>query len=253
MLGGRKPSGSGGMTMSAKRSILIVEDDAAVQEVLADHLAGELGFTIFTAETLDEAAKVINDEHRRFDAIILDVGMPDGDGRDFCANLRQKGHKMPVIMLTGRDGERDIVRGFDSGASDYIAKPFRLNELLARLRAQWRVFDSSDEAIFSLGPFIFHPSKKLLHDPNKNRRIRLTSKEVEILKYLYRSEDRRVDREILLHELWGYNAAATTHTLETHIYRLRQKIEADPRFPSLLVFDRGGYRLNIPIVAVPRP
>jgi DNA-binding response OmpR family regulator len=236
--------------MAAKRSILIVEDDAAVQEVLADYLAGEHGFTIFTAETLDEAAKVIDDEHRRFDAVILDVGMPDGDGRDFCANLRGKGHKIPVIMLTGRDAELDIVRGLDSGANDYIAKPFRLNELLARLRAQWRAFDSSEEAVFSLGPFTFHPSKKLLHDPINNRRIRLTSKEVAILRYLYRSEDRRVDREILLHELWGYNAAVTTHTLETHIYRLRQKIETDPRFPALLVFESGGYRLNLPIGVV---
>jgi DNA-binding response OmpR family regulator len=152
---------------------------------------------------------------------------------------------MPVIMLTGRDGERDIVRGLESGANDYIAKPFRLNELLARLRAHWRAFDNSEEAAFALGPFTFRPSKKVLHDPVTNRRIRLTSKEVAILKYLFRSETRRVDREILLHEVWGYNATATTHTLETHIYRLRQKIESDPRFPALLVFENGGYRLNV--------
>ena len=232
--------------MGAKRSILIVEDDAAVQEILAEHLAGGHGFTIFTAETLDEARRIIDDEGRPFDAVILDVGMPDGDGRDFCANLRRQGHRMPVIMVTGRDGETDIVRGLDAGANDYIAKPFRLNELLARLRAQWRVFDDSDEAAFTLGPFTFRPSKKLLHDPVNNRRIRLTSKEVEILRYLHRSETRRVDREILLHEIWGYSATATTHTLETHIYRLRQKIETDPRFPALLVFENGGYRLNHP-------
>jgi DNA-binding response OmpR family regulator len=238
------------MSMAAKRSILIVEDDASVQEVLADRLVGEHGFTIFTAETLDEAETVIADERRLFDAVILDVGMPDGDGRDFCAKLRRNGHKMPVIMLTGRDGERDVVRGLDSGANDYIAKPFRLNELVARLRAQWRAFDSSEEAVFSLGPFTFHPSKKLLHDPMNDRRIRLTTKEVAILRYLHRSEDRRVDREILLHELWGYSATATTHTLETHIYRLRQKIEPDPRFPALLIFENGGYRLNIAIGAV---
>ena len=243
-----KSPGPGGMAMAAKRSILIVEDDAAVQEVLADHLAGEHGFTIFTAETLDEAEKIIDEEGRPFDAVILDVGMPDGDGRDFCADLRRNGHKMPVIMLTGRDGERDIVRGLDSGANDYIAKPFRLNELSARLRAQWRAFDSSDEATFSLGPFTFWPAKKLLHDPTNNRRIRLTSKEVEILRYLYRSETRLVDRDILLHELWGHNAAVTTHTLETHIYRLRQKIELDPRFPALLVLENGGYRLNVPVM-----
>ncbi len=234
--------------MSAKRSILIVEDDASVQAILADHLAGDHGFTVFTAETLDEAEKILDDEGRPFDAVILDVGMPDGDGRDFCAELRRRGHTMPVIMLTGRGGECDIVRGLDSGANDYIAKPFRLNELLARLRAQWRTFDSSDEASFALGPFTFRPAKKLLHDQLSDRRVWLTSKEVAILRYLYRLAGRRVDRDILLHEVWGYNATATTHTLETHIYRLRQKIEPDPRFPALLVFENGGYRLNLPVI-----
>ena len=236
--------------MAAGRSILIVEDDAAVQEILADHLAGEHGFIIFTAETLAEAEKVIAGEGRVFDAVILDVGMPDGDGRDFCANLRQQGHKMPVILLTGRDAERDVVRGFDSGANDYIAKPFRLKELLARLRALWRAFENSDEAVFSLGPFTFRPSKKLLHDSVNDRRIRLTDKEVAILRYLYRSDAHRVDREKLLLEIWGQNADVNTHTLETHIYRLRQKIEPDPRFPSLLVFESGGYRLNLPGKAI---
>jgi DNA-binding response OmpR family regulator len=232
--------------MSAKRSILIVEDDAAVQEILADHLAGVHGFTIFTAETLGEAEKILDDEGRRFDAVLLDVGMPDGDGRDFCAELRRRGHTMPVIMLTGWDGELDIVRGLDSGANDYIAKPFRLNELLARLRAQWRTFDNSDEAAFALGPFTFRPSKKHLHEPLNNRRIWLTGKEVAILRYLHGAAGRRVDRESLLREVWGYHATASTHTLETHIYRLRQKIEPDPRFPALLVFENGGYRLNLP-------
>ena len=153
-------------------------------------------------------------------------------------------------MLTGRDAERDVVRGFDSGANDYIAKPFRLKELLARLRALWRAFESSDEAVFSLGPFTFRPSKKLLHDSVNDRRIRLTDKEVAILRYLYRSDAHLVDREKLLLEIWGQNADVNTHTLETHIYRLRQKIEPDPRFPSLLVFESGGYRLNIPGKAI---
>jgi DNA-binding response OmpR family regulator len=237
------------MTMAAKRSILIVEDDAAVQEMLADHLAGEHGCIIFTAETLAGGKKIIDDEGRPFDAVILDVSMPDGDGRDFCAGLRRQGHLMPIIMLTGRDGELDIVRGLNSGANDYIAKPFRLNELLARLRAQWRAFDYSEQAVFPLGHFTFRPSKRLLYDSINDCRIRLTSKEAEILKYLYRADDCCVDRAILLHEIWGHNATITTHTLETHIYRLRQKIERDPRFPALLIFENGGYRLKSSVVA----
>jgi DNA-binding response OmpR family regulator len=230
--------------MLAKQSILIVEDDATVREILADQLAGEHGFTIFTAETLGEADTIIADERRHCDAVILDIGMPDGDGRDFCSKLRRQGHKGPVIMLTGRDDEADIIHGLNSGADDYVAKPFRLNELLARLRAQLRIFESSDEAIFSVGRYAFHPGKKLLHDRVKNRRVWLTTKEVAILKFLYRSHGSPVDRQLLLQELWGHSAAASVHTLETHIHRLRKKIERDPKCPTMLVTMGGGYCIN---------
>jgi DNA-binding response OmpR family regulator len=230
--------------MSAQRPILIVEDDETLRELLAEHLADGNGFIVVTAATLEAADAALNNKDSRFDAVILDIGMPDGDGRDYCVRLRRQGHKMPVIMLTGSDAEADVVRGLDSGANDYVAKPFRSNELLARLRAQLRLFDSSEEAVFSVGPYTFRPAKKLLQDPARNRRIRLTDKESAILKFLYRSDARAVGRDILLHEVWGYNAAVTTHTLETHIYRLRQKLEANPASPALLLTEQGGYRLN---------
>jgi DNA-binding response OmpR family regulator len=230
--------------MPAKRLILIVEDDQDLAPTLAEHLTDDGGFAVVTATTLERADAALNTKDARFDAIILDIGLPDGDGRDYCAQLRRQGHQMPVIILTGADGEADVVRGLDSGANDYIAKPFRSNELLARLRAQLRLFDSSEEAVLLVGPYTFRPARKLLQDPAKNRRIRLTDKEAAILKFLYRSDARPVDRHILLHQVWGYNPAVTTHTLETHIYRLRQKIEANPANPSLLVTERGGYRLN---------
>jgi DNA-binding response OmpR family regulator len=230
--------------MSCKRSILLVEDHAAIRELLLDYLAGQHGFDIIVARTLDEADTIINDQERRFDAVLLDIGMPDGDGRDFCAGLRRQGHKMPIIILTGRNGEADVIRGLNLGANDYVAKPFRLNELLARLRAQLRIFDSSDAAVFSVGPYTFQPGKMLLQDPVKNRRIVLTRREAAILRTLRLSVDRAVTRHDLSHQVWGRNSAATTHTLETHIYRLRQKMESDPRKPVLLVSEGGGYRLN---------
>jgi DNA-binding response OmpR family regulator len=146
-----------------------------------------------------------------------------------------------------------VVRGLDSGANDYIAKPFRLNELLARLRAQLRIFENSEDAVFSIGPYTFRPSAKLLQDPAKNRRIRLTEKEAAILKFLYRAGTRAVARQVLLNEVWGYNAAVTTHTLETHIYRLRQKIEPDPANARLLVTEGGGYRLDPEGIPAPMP
>ena len=229
--------------MPNRRPILIVEDDETLRNMLVEYFDETNEFTVTTAASIEAADKLLGQEDAHFDAVILDIGLPDGDGRDYCARLRRAGHSMPIIMLTGANEETDVVRGLNSGASDYIAKPFRASELLARLRAQLRIFERSEEAVFPVGPYTFRPAKKLLQDVAKNRRIRLTDKETAVLKFLYRS-DSAVNRQILMHEVWGYNSTVTTHTLETHIYRLRQKIEADPANPSLLVTESGGYRLR---------
>ena len=230
--------------MVAERPVLIVDDDRVLREELVNQLQQDGEFIASEASTLEEASALVSAQGARFDALILDVGLPDGDGRDLCADLRRQGQRMPIIMLTGSDDEADVVRGLDSGANDYIAKPFRLNELLARLRAQLRIFENSEDAVFTIGPYTFRPSAKLLQEPPRNRRIRLTEKEAAILKFLYRAGTKPVPRQILLNEVWGYNAAVTTHTLETHIYRLRQKIEPDPSNARLLVTEGGGYRLD---------
>ncbi|CAH2601392.1 Response regulator transcription factor [Rhodovastum atsumiense] len=230
--------------MTGERPILIVDDDAALRSMLAEQLELDGEFSATGAETASEAEAKINSREARFDALILDVTLPDGDGRDLCARLRRAGVKVPIIMLTGSDEESDVVRGLDSGANDYIAKPFRMAELLARLRAQLRIFENSEDAVFTIGPYTFRPAAKLLQDPGKNRRIRLTEKEAAILKFLYRAGSKPVPRQVLLNEVWGYNSAVTTHTLETHIYRLRQKIEPDPSNARLLVTEGGGYRLD---------
>ncbi len=230
--------------MSAQRPILIVDDDEALRETLAEQLSLDGEFGITEAGTIAQAEATLATPQGRFDAVILDIGLPDGDGRDFCARLRRQGVKVPIIMLTGSDEEADVVKGLDSGANDYIAKPFRLNELLARLRAQLRIFENSEDAVFTIGPYTFRPSAKLLQDVARNKRIRLTEKEAAILKFLYRSGIKPVARQVLLNEVWGYNAGVTTHTLETHIYRLRQKIEPDPSNARLLVTEGGGYRLD---------
>lgn len=230
--------------MVAERPVLIVDDDRVLREELVNQLQQDGEFAASEASTLEEASALVSAQGARFDALILDVGLPDGDGRDLCADLRRQGQRMPIIMLTGSDDEADVVRGLDSGANDYIAKPFRLNELLARLRAQLRIFENSEDAVFTIGPYTFRPSAKLLQEPPRNRRIRLTEKEAAILKFLYRAGTKPVPRQILLNEVWGYNAAVTTHTLETHIYRLRQKIEPDPSNARLLVTEGGGYRLD---------
>jgi DNA-binding response OmpR family regulator len=226
------------------RPILIVEDDAAIRSTLAEQIAMEGEFIADEAASAAEATAKLAYAKARYDAILLDVRLPDGDGRDLCAGLRRDGKRMPIIMLTGADTEQDVVRGLDSGANDYIAKPFRLPELLARLRAQLRIFDSSEDATFSIGHYLFRPSARLLIDPAKSRKVRLTDKECQILKYLLRADAEPVDRATLLADVWGYDSCITTHTLETHIYRLRQKMEADPANPQLLLTDRGAYRLE---------
>ena len=230
--------------MVGDRPILIIDDDSTLRETLVEQLEVDGEFSAAEAGTISEAETMVTARDARFDALILDVTLPDGDGRDLCASLRRAGMRMPIIMLTGSDDEVDVVRGLDAGANDYIAKPFRLAELLARLRAQVRIFENSEDAVFTIGPYTFRPSAKLLQEPVKNRRIRLTEKEAAILKFLYRAGTRPVARQVLLNEVWGYNANVTTHTLETHIYRLRQKIEPDPGNARLLVTEGGGYRLD---------
>lgn len=229
--------------MSVGRPILLIEDEDAFREVLAERLAEAGLFHAIEAATLSDARRLLDADEVRIDAIILDINLPDGDGRDFCVELRRNGCKMPIIMLSGSSSDADVVRGLEAGANDYISKPFRTNELIARIQAQLRLFDNSVDAVFTIGSYTFWPSAKLLLQPEKNRRIRLTGKEVAILKFLYKTGDQAVTRQTLLDQIWGYNSDVTTHTLETHIYRLRQKIEDNPKDCRLLMTVPGGYQL----------
>jgi DNA-binding response OmpR family regulator len=238
--------------MAAQHPLLLVDDDGALIETLLEHFADDGEFAVVPVGSVQEAEAKLAQEDTRFDAILLDIGLPDGDGRDLCARLRKEGHRMPIIMLTGSDGEADVVRGLEAGASDYVTKPFKMAVLLARLRAQLRSFENSEDAVFTIGPYTFRPAAKLLQEPVKNRRIRLTEKETAILKFLYRLGNRSINRQVLLNEVWGYNPAVTTHTLETHIYRLRRKIEPDPARTRLLITEGGGYRLDPDGLSAPK-
>ena len=225
--------------MSAPKRILLVDDDQQLRQALAEQLTGD--FVPVVASTGTEGLATASAGH--FDAILLDVGLPDMDGREVCRQLRAAGVTSPIIMLTGAAGEQDTISGLDAGANDYVAKPFRLGELLARLRAQLRQHEASEDAEFVIGPYLFQPAHKLLLDADTRKKTRLTEKEASILRFLYRAGGKGVSRETLLGEVWGYNAGVNTHTLETHIYRLRQKIERDPATATLLVTAEGGYRL----------
>ena len=227
--------------MTNGKRLLIVDDDDALREMLNEQLQLHEEFVSFEAESGAKALEMVKADY--YDIILLDVGLPDMDGREVCRLMRRNGVRSPIIMLTGADTDSDAILGLDSGANDYVTKPFRLGVLLARLRAHIRQHERSDDALFTIGPYTFQPSARQLYDNENNKKIRLTDKEVAILKYLFRAGDRVFGRDVLLDEVWGYNAAVTTHTLETHVYRLRQKIERDPANPRILVTEPGGYRL----------
>ena len=226
--------------MPTPKTLLIIDDDDDLREALAEQLALHEEFRTVQAATATEGIRL--GRELRADLILLDVDLPDMDGREACRLLRKDGVATPVIMLTAQDSDADTVLGLDSGANDYVTKPFRFAVLLARIRAHLRSHEQSEDAVFAIGPYEFRPAGKVLLD-EKGKKIRLTEKETNILKYLYRAGAKPVSREELLTEVWGYNAGVTTHTLETHVYRLRQKIEPDPANAKLLLTEAGGYKL----------
>lgn len=229
------------MTMTSGKKVLLVDDDDELRIALGEQLELHEEFVTDMAATGAQGLESAKSGH--YDILLLDVGLPDMDGRNVCRLMRRNGVKSPIIMLTAQDSDADTILGLDAGANDYITKPFKIAILLARMRAHLRQHEQSDDAVFTIGPYSFRPSAKLLIEESRNRKVRLTEKETAILKYLYRTGDRMVKRETLLGEVWGYNAGVTTHTLETHVYRLRQKIERDPSKAAILVTDPGGYRL----------
>ncbi|WP_029351786.1 response regulator transcription factor [Bosea sp. 117] len=226
--------------MANAQRILVVDDDDELREALVEQLDLLDEFETVSAPTARAAIDEVAGS--RIDLVLMDVGLPDIDGRDAVRTMREAGFKAPVIMLTGHDTDSDTIMGLDAGANDYVTKPFRFAVLLARIRAQMRSHEASEDAVFTIGPYTFRPGAKMLVT-ERNSKIRLTEKETAILRYLYRAGKKPVAREILLQEVWGYNSGVTTHTLETHIYRLRQKIEKDPSHPNLLATEAGGYKL----------
>ena len=227
--------------MTQVKTILLIDDDDDLREALTEQFVMTEEFAVVEAGTGADALQYL--KKGLFDLLIVDVGLPDTDGRELCRLMRKQGLKTPVIMLTGHATDADTILGLDAGANDYVTKPFKFPVLLARIRSQLRQHEQSEDAVFKLGPYSFRPALKLLVCTDDTK-IRLTEKETNILKFLYRAPIPVVPRDMLLQEVWGYNAAVTTHTLETHIYRLRQKIEPDPANVQLLLTETGGYRLN---------
>ena len=225
------------------KRILFVDDDENLGQMLMEQLEIHEEFILEEARTGSAAIQITKDQY--FDAILLDVSLPDTDGREVCRAMRRNGMKSPIIMISDVDTDVDTILSLDSGANDYVTKPFKIGVLMARLRAHIRQHEQSEYVVLRLGPYTFRPGAKLLMDNETNRKVRLTDKEAAIIKFLHLCNGRVVSRDVLLGEIWGYSADLTTHTLETHVYRLRQKIERDPSKAKLLVTEHNGYRLVV--------
>src|SRR5271169_1660741 len=226
--------------MPNMRKILVVDDDPEMRDALTEQLSLHDEFEALAVENGSKGLQAA--KAGQIDLVIMDVGLPDIDGREVVRILRKNGFKAPIIMLTGHGTDSDTILGLESGANDYVSKPFRFAVLLARIRSQLRQHEESENVLLTIGPYTFRPSTKHLVNP-KGGKVRLTEKETSILRYLYRADREPVSRETLLQEVWGYNSGVNTHTLETHIYRLRRKIEQNAAAPVILVTESRGYRL----------
>jgi DNA-binding response OmpR family regulator/uncharacterized protein (DUF924 family) len=167
------------------KKILLVDDDDDLREALSEQLVMTEDFDVFEAGDGAEAMEKVKEGI--YDLVILDVGLPDTDGRELCRLMRKQGVKCPILMLTGHDSDADTILGLDAGANDYVTKPFKFPVLLARIRAQLRQHEQSEDAVFQLGPYTFKPAMKML-ETEDDKKIRLTEKETNILKFLYRAQ-----------------------------------------------------------------
>jgi DNA-binding response OmpR family regulator len=230
--------------MEEPKYILIIGAGTGLRNALAHALESDGAFQVTEAAGATDAMTRMQARQQQLHAIIVEPAATDVDGSDLCGWLRRRGLRVPIIVLSEAAAEQDVIRALDAGANDYLVKPFRLGELRARLRARIREHETSEDAVLAIGPYHFRPGARSLHEPAENRHIRLTQQEVVILKHLYRAAGQPISRQTLLRGAWRYSVGARTHTVETHIYRLRRKIEPDPSHPFIILNDRSGYRLG---------
>ena len=226
-----------------RRHILVVLPDACDTKVLTARLASDPDYAVEIVTSAFTCVSRLAGGATTPDAILLAHAMPDADGAEFCFRLRQRGLTVPILLVGTPASEPHIVRALDLGASDVIVSPLRPAEGLARLRAQIRAHEASEDAVLSIGPFQFRPARRQLLNMRTGGRTLLTEKEAAVLKFLCRATA-PVPRSTLLREVWGYKVGASTHTVETHIYRLRRKIGPEAGQCSLVVNEHGGYRLR---------
>lgn len=229
--------------------VLIVEDEHHLAEGLKFNLEAD-GYSVEIAADGTAATRALLDTSRHYDAVILDVMLPGKDGFTVASELRQAGQFVPILMLTARGRREDVLRGFESGADDYLSKPFELSILLARLRGllrrrEWLKHDE-DRRLNATGQFTFAGKTidfESLEIRSQSRTIQLTQMEAEILRFLVSNEGKAVSRQSMLTSVWGLREDTDTRAIDNFIVRLRRYIENEPAEPKHLLTVRGiGYR-----------
>jgi DNA-binding response OmpR family regulator len=227
--------------MEAAHRILIVSSANGVGEPMLKQLAFYETFAIDHAGSAEEARRKL--AARRFAAMLVDASALASATAGFCAEARRSATDMPIVVL-GPDDEQGMIASLDAGAIDYVATPVRAHVLLARLRAHVRQYERSQGADIALpGGLVLLVREKQLLAPASGCHIPLTNREIDLLRYLHGAPDRVVSQRQILVEVWGYGAGADTHTIQTHVYRLRRKLAAWPGAAKLIVTDGHGYRL----------
>jgi DNA-binding response OmpR family regulator len=235
------------MAYASPHKLLLVDADSRARAWLAKRLEAYGGFR---AAQVGSAEAALSETETRYDALLVDIDLPDMDGRDLVRLLQRRGARCPIVLMGSSDADADVVLSLDSGAVDYVVKPARPEVLLARLRAHLRGHARRDDATLPIGRFSFQVGLKRLVD-DERRYVHLTGTEAAILKHLYRAPGQFAARDDLRSQVLGYSGAARTHTIETHVYRLRQKLEPDPGAPRVLLTVPGGYRLALDAPGAP--
>ena len=228
--------------MVKRKTILFVSEALLLKDLLLDQLQKQGEYLLEESLSVTEAISLIVKEH--FDCILIDSSLADVSLSNLCKNIRLEGVRSPIILVAEELGEGVAIAALDAGANDYVLKPFKINVLVAKIRSNIRQFEQSEFAILRFGRFSFKPGDKILLNNSSKEEVRLTDKETAIIKLLYLSGGEVVTRATLLEEVWGYNTTLTTHTLETHIYRIRQKVGNASSGQDFIATEAEGYRMQ---------
>lgn len=226
--------------MTHRPTVLVVDDEPAIHRFLKPSLAAE-GYRVVQAATGREALRLAAEE--RPDVIVLDLGLPDIDGKEVIERLRHSGDRVPIVVLSARDRETEKIRALDLGADDFVEKPFGVGELMARLRATLRHRQPALGEPLVFGDISLDPDTRIVRKGAQN--VKLTPREFDLLAVLLRHAGKVVTHTHLLREIWGKANEADTQYLRVYVGHLRQKLEDDPASPRRILTEPGvGYRLN---------